>query len=216
MTILPAALIFDLDGVVADTEPAHQASWRALASEHGLTFGDREASAVRGRTREDSLSVLLAGRPLPAHERAAWLAHKQAHFIRALGQMGPDQILPGVRDLLGEARTAGIPCGLASSSRNAHAVLDRLDLLPFFAFVADGASVPRAKPDPAIFLLVAEMLAVPPARTIVLEDSTAGVAAARAGGFRVIALGPTVATVRANRHLADLAGMRLMDLTHGA
>lgn len=203
------ALIFDLDGVVADSAAAHRRSWARLAAEEGVTFDDAAARALLGLTREDSLEIFLGDRTLSTGERADWLARKQLYFLDELGRMGPDDALPGVRDLLGEAARADIPCALASSSRNARAVLDRLMLAHAFAFVADGASVAEPKPAPDIFLLAARMLGVPPAEAIVIEDSAAGAQAAAQGGFALVTVGPERLSPC---HFPSLAGVTLADL----
>ena len=198
------ALIFDLDGVVADTAAAHRRSWARLAAEEGVAFDDDRARALLGLTREDSLEVFRGDRDLSAAERADWLARKQRYFQEKLAEMGPDDALPGVRALLSEARAVGLPCALASSSRNARAVLDRLALADAFAVIADGASVAHPKPAPDIFLLAARALGVAPAEAVVIEDSAAGAEAAWRGGFALVTVGPVSLSAH---HLPDLAGV---------
>lgn len=204
-----SALIFDMDGVVANTEPAHHRSWRMLADEEGVPFDHATALALRGRTREQSLELLLAGRVLPEAERSDWLARKQRMFLADLAAMGRDDVLPGVLPLLAEARAAGVPCAIASSSRNARGVIERLGLTGHFAVIADGASVARPKPAPDVFLHAAALLGMPPDRCVVIEDSRAGVDAGVAGGFAVLSVGehPLAA-----HHVRTLEGMALADL----
>lgn len=203
------ALIFDLDGVVADSAAAHRRSWARLAGEEGVAFDDHTARALLGLTREDSLDVFLGDRVLDADQRADWLARKQRYFLDELVRMSADDALPGVRDLLAEATRVGMPCALASSSRNARAVLDRLRLADAFAFVADGASVAAPKPAPDIFLLAARALGVPPAEALVIEDSAAGAEAALRGGFALVTVG---AERLSPRHFESLAGVTLTEL----
>lgn len=204
-----SALIFDMDGVVADTEPAHRRSWQRLADAEGLPFDDAIALALRGLTRERSLDRLLAGRLLSLSQRADWLARKQRLFLDDLTHMDRNDILPGVDALLAEAQGAGVPCAIASSSRNARVVIERLGLTPCFDVIADGASVAEPKPAPDIFLHAAALLGVSPRHCLVIEDSHAGVAAAKAGGFHVLSVG---ATPLAAHHVTSLASFRLADL----
>ena len=204
-----SALIFDMDGVVADTEPAHRRSWQRLADEEGLLFDDPTARALRGLTRERSLDRLLVGRSLSPHERTDWLARKQRLFLDDLARMDRSDVLPGVEALLAEARDAGVPCAIASSSRNAHAVIERLGLTSAFAVIVDGASVADPKPAPDIFLHAAALLGVVPGRCVVIEDSHAGVAAALAGGFAVVSVGTAPLSPD---HVATLEGTALADL----
>lgn len=204
----PQALIFDLDGVVADTEALHYASWQRLADAEGVAFDRAANAALLGRTREDSLRIFAGTRDLDAATAADWLARKQGWFVESLASMTPADALPGVPALIDEARAAGLGLGLASSSRNARAVLGQLGLLDRFEVVADGATVTLAKPAPDVFLWVADRLGVPPGNCIVFEDSPAGVAAAQAAGCIVVGLG---AHVRPPRWRASLAGARLAD-----
>ena len=150
------ALIFDLDGVVADTTPAHYRSWRRLADEEGIAFDSVRYQALLGRTREDSLGLLMQGTSVSVERRTDMLARKQAYFLDELARMGPDDVLPGVAALLDEAHRAGLRVGLASSSRNACAVLARLGIERRFHVIADGATVARPKPAPDIFFWTAE------------------------------------------------------------
>jgi len=203
------ALIFDLDGVVADTNDAHYRSWQRLADEEGVPFDRAANDALLGLTRADSLDVLLGEHRLDAAARADWLARKQAYFLAELATMGPQDMLPGVADLLAAARAAAVPCALASSSRNARAVIDRLGIAAHFAVIADGTSVARPKPAPDIFLHVAERLGLAPRRCLVIEDSPAGVKAAVAGGFPLASVG---SAVRTPHHFPTLSGVTLADL----
>ncbi len=203
------ALIFDLDGVVADTSAAHYRSWVRLAADEGIAFDAAANRQLLGRTREDSVRLFAGARTLDARTAADWGARKQAYFLEELGRMGPDDALPGVAALLAEARAARVPLALASSSRNAHAVLLQLGLSDAFDIVADGSTVAKPKPAPDIFLWCAERLGHAPADCLVFEDADAGVTAARAGGFPVIGVGREVAT---ERRIDDFGNLRLADL----
>lgn len=184
------AFVFDLDGVVADTVEPHYRSWQRLADEEGLPFDRAANAALLGRERLDALKVLAGDRELAPDVASAWAERKQRYFLEELEHFGPADLLPGVADLLAEARSLGVPLGLASSSRNARLVLERTGLARAFDAVADGTTVARAKPAPDIFVWTAGRLGVVPARAVVFEDAPAGVAAALAGGFPVVGLGP--------------------------
>lgn len=198
--------IFDMDGVIADTLGPHARSWRRLAEELGLPFAPEDGAALLGRERGEALGVLLGDRPVEGAERAALLARKQVLFLEALGDFGPRDALPGVRELLAEARERGVPLGLASSSRNVGLILERLELSGMFDAVADGASVVHPKPAPDIFLWTAGRLGLSPARCVVFEDAAAGVRAALSGGFPVVGLGDPTQVGAARRVRSDLSG----------
>lgn len=203
------AFIFDLDGVVADTAAAHLRSWQRLADEHGFAFDEDARAAVLGRTREDSLQLIVG--TVDAATTAEWLQAKQRYFQSELETMGPDDALPGVIDLLHEARATGLGLALASSSRNATAVLAQLRIADLFDIVADGATVAHPKPAPDIFLWCATQLGVAPTDCVVFEDSAAGVQAARAGGFPAVSIGAHHAG--ATWHRATLLGARADDFS---
>ena len=198
------AFIFDLDGVVADTASAHLRSWERLADEQGFMFDAAAREAVLGRTREDSLKLIV--KDLDDSTAQVWLAAKQRYFLEALAQMGPADALPGVVDLIRAAREQGLPIALASSSRNARAVLHQLKIANLFDIVADGLTVPNPKPAPDIFLWCAAMLELPVPDCVVFEDAAAGVAAAVAGGFPVVSIG--ICHPGATWCLPTLAGAR--------
>lgn len=201
------AFIFDLDGVVADTAAAHLRSWRRLADEHGFAFDDAARDAVLGRTREDSLRLIVGD--VDAATTAEWLQAKQDYFLAELAAMGPDDALPGVVDLLHDARARGLGIALASSSRNARGVLRQLQIADLFDVVADGATVAHPKPAPDIFLWCAHQLGRRPDECVVFEDANAGIEAAVAGGFGVVAIAND--DRRATWHRATLRGTRAAD-----
>lgn len=198
--------IFDMDGVIADTVEPHYRSWERLAREEGHPFSREANEALLGRTREEALDLWLAGSPCPPERRADLLRRKNAYFLEALARLGPDDLLPGVGELLHEARVRGVRLGLASSSRNARRVCDGLGVTALFGAFADGTSVVNPKPAPDVFLWVAGRLGLHPARCIVFEDAEAGVRAARAGGFRVVGLGGPARVGAAHRVRPDLRG----------
>ena len=203
------ALIFDLDGVVADTSGAHYRSWQRLADEEGVAFSPAANVELLGRTRGDSLDLFLGGRVIDDVTRTDWLARKQAYFLEELAHMGPDDALPGVVALLHEARAAGLPVALASSSSNARRVIAQLGIAELFDVVGDGTTVARPKPAPDIFLWAAAQLGVAPADCVVFEDSAAGIAAAHAGGFPVLGIGREAET---DWRVGDLSEVRLADV----
>ncbi|MBB6097402.1 beta-phosphoglucomutase [Deinobacterium chartae] len=210
---MDAALIFDMDGVLADTVGPHYRSWRRLAEEQGFDpFLPEHNVALLGRTREDALTLFLRGATVPEARRAELLARKQALFLEEIAGLGPEALLPGAAELLREARARGVALGLASSSRNAREICRRLGILDFFTAFADGSVVARPKPAPDVFVWVAGRLNLPPARCVVLEDAQAGVRAALEGGFRVVGLGDSDLLQQAHRVFPSLEGVELGEL----
>jgi len=183
------ALIFDMDGVIADTLELHHRAWKQLAEEEGITFTAEQYRQMQGLARRQSLDIFLNGYPLSEEQAQIWMARKNSYFLDLLNSFTPEDCKPGAQTLINEARKAGLKVGLGSSSQNAKRVLELLRLTPAFEVIADGNTVHKNKPAPDIFLWVAGQLGVPPSQAVVFEDSEAGLQAALAGGFYTVGVG---------------------------
>ena len=190
MLMLPAknrlaALIFDMDGLMIDSEPLWWRVEHALAAAHGVVWSDEDARACIG-TGLQSLIVRMQrrGLPLAVDAGVGWLVDT---FVPRLAEL---ELKPGFLELLHAAEAASLRLAVASSStvRLIDAVLDRFALAPRFHAVISGETVPHPKPAPDIFLAAARALDVEPAHAVVLEDSLAGVRAAAAAQIAVIAV----------------------------
>lgn len=210
------AVIFDLDGVLTDTAEYHYLAWKRLADEEKLPFDREMNEQLRGVSRRDSLLRILNGRFIPEANLEAMMARKNSYYVEMLTAVSPADLLPGVANLLDELDTANIPYGLASASRNAPDVVQRLGIAQRLACIADGSSVQQQKPAPHLFRYAAAKLNVPPAHCLVVEDAAAGIEAALDAGMGALALGPAGRFA----HLAhsnftrynDLQGVGLADL----
>jgi beta-phosphoglucomutase len=183
------AFIFDVDGVLTDTAALHTAAWRRLAEEEGLGFDNATADALRGLSREDSLQRLLKERSVTPDRFAELLERKNNYYLAGLKHLPEQVVLPGVRLLLAGLRELGIKLAAVSLSRNARPVLLRTGLVGNFDVIIDGNDLAESHTSLNRFLLIARALRVEPARCVVVEDSTAGIAAARAAGMRSVGLG---------------------------
>lgn len=184
------AVIFDLDGVITDTAEYHFLSWQRLAEEEGLTFTREDNEHLRGVSRRESLTLLLKGRAVTEAEAQMMMARKNGYYATMIEQVTPADLLPGVAELLAELDAAAIPYAIASASKNARDVCERLGLAPRLAALADGNSVSRPKPAPDLFRYAAAQLNQLPHHCLVVEDAAAGIQAALAAGMPVLALGP--------------------------
>jgi beta-phosphoglucomutase len=207
-----AAVVFDLDGVLADTIELHYQSWQRVADEIGLPFDRASYEQILGRNREDSVDYLLAGRPVSPAERADMLKCKNDYYLELLTDMQPGDLLPGVRDILKDLKDRNIPIAIGSSSKNAEIVLEKLGIRHCFQQVADGTSVENPKPHPEVFLKAASLLDVPPDRCLVVEDAAAGVDAALAAGMKVLGVGPQERLKKADLVVSSLAEFRWPEL----
>ncbi|HET8765513.1 MAG TPA: beta-phosphoglucomutase, partial [Rhodanobacter sp.] len=171
------AVIFDLDGVLADTARLHRAAWRELAEEIGAPFDDDLAERMKGVDRMGSLELLLARAPrrYDATEKAALAARKNARYVALISQLGPHDLLPGARAALLATRRAGLKTALASASRNAPLLIERLGITGLFDHVVDAGHIAHSKPHPEIFLAAAAGLGVAPAACLGVEDAAAGI-----------------------------------------
>lgn len=195
------AVIFDLDGVLTDTAELHYQSWQAIADELGIAFDRQANEALRGLSREASLARLLGARlgEFSEAQRAEIARRKNEDYLRRVRQMTSGDLLPGALELLRGLRRRGALLAVASSSRNAGEVIERLGIRGLLDTVVDGNDAPRSKPDPQGFLIAATRLAVPPARCIVVEDAASGVEAALRAGMRVVGIGPPERVGQAHR-----------------
>jgi alpha,alpha-trehalose phosphorylase len=207
------AVIFDLDGVLADTAHLHHAAWKRLATEIGLAFDESIGERLKGVDRAASLEIVLgASASSYTQEQKHELAErKNAYYRASIAQFGPQHLLPGAHRALLEARAAGLKIGLASASRSAHDLVRQLGVAEFFDHVADSARVARPKPAPDIFLDVAAALGVAPADCLGVEDAGAGVAAIKAAGMTALGIGDPRVLSAADAVLPSLAAFDLVD-----
>jgi len=208
------ACIFDLDGVIVDTAVYHYRAWKRLANELGFDFTEAQNEALKGISRARSLQLILewggvqrtpAGQKELADRKNEW-------YVEMISRMTPQEVLPGARELLEQARTAGIRTALGSASRNARIILERTGLLPLFDVIVDGNTVSASKPDPEVFLQCAARLGIAPAHCVVFEDAIAGIAAARAAGMKAIGIGDAAVLSEADDVLPGLQQVTIAQL----
>ena len=193
-------ILLDLDGVITETAEYHYQAWKELASEIGITIDRQFNECLKGVSRMDSLELILrhggVADQYSDEEKAALAERKNRRYVELLKNLTPDNVLPGIRNFLQEARADGMKLGLASASKNARAIMDALNLTQSMDFIADAAAA-RSKPAPDIFLLAAEGLGLQPENCIGIEDASAGIKAIHAAGMRAVGIG-------ASLHEADL------------
>jgi HAD superfamily hydrolase (TIGR01509 family) len=180
------AVMFDMDGLLVDSEPLWYLAESAVMARLGGTWRPADQHALVGGSMDSTVRYLLARATRPAEPAivARWLMAEMVELVRTR----PLAALPGVLSLLTEVRAAGLPHALVTSSEPAvvDAVMGRLDVR--FDVVVCAADVMAAKPDPEGYRLAAAKLGADPRHCIALEDSSNGVAAAEAAGLRVIAV----------------------------
>lgn len=193
------AFIFDLDGVLTDTAEYHYQAWKQIADEYGLFFDRSANERLKGVSRLHSLEIILeinqAGQRFNEQEKEQITCVKNRIYQNLLKNITAKDILPGIEEFLKEARNREILLAVASASRNADTVLDRLGIKPLFDYIADAGKITRTKPDPEVFLDCCRNLGVQPHSCIGFEDSQAGIEAIRSAQMRSVGIHVTVTSV---------------------
>ena len=209
------ACIFDLDGVIVDTAHYHFLAWRRLAHELGFELTPLDNERLKGVSRMKSLEIVLelGGVAASAEERERLATRKNTWFQEYVEEMAPEEIFPGVKELIRDLKAIGLKVGLASSSKNARTVIRQLGIANEFDAIVDGTMVIHSKPHPEIFLSTAELLGVEPDQCVVFEDAEAGVEAAIAAGMKCVGVGSEERLQMANLVVAKTAEFQPADLT---
>ena len=209
------AVIFDLDGVLADTAVLHRAAWQQLATEIDAPFDEAIAERMKGVDRMGSLEILLerAPRRYGDEEKAELAARKNARYVELIDRLDPRHLLPGARAAVESVRAAGLKTALASASRNAPQLLARLGIAGLFDYVVDANRIARSKPDPEIFLAAAAGLGLAPADCLGVEDAAAGIASIHAAGMAAVGIGQAEALAEADVLLSNIAAFDIGRIT---
>ncbi len=209
------AVIFDLDGVIADTAVVHHAAWKKLADEIGVPFDEATGERMKGVDRSGSLEILLqaATRTYTEAEKYTLAARKNDYYRDQIERFGPQDLLSGAREAIESVRRAGLKVALASASRNAGLLLQRLGIADLFDIVVDANRISRSKPDPEIFLAAASALGVAPDECIGVEDAVAGVASIHAAGMAAVGIGHARALTEADLVLPGIAAFDIHMVT---
>lgn len=200
------AAIFDLDGVIVDTAKYHFLAWKRLAERLGFDFTQEDNEMLKGVSRERSLEILLAigGFALDEAARSLLAEQKNRWYVEYIQTMDASEMLPGASRYLLLLRERGVKTALASASRNAAIILQRLGIASLFDAVIDGTHVRSAKPDPEVFIRAAEALGVAPRYCVVFEDSQAGIEAARRVRMGTVGIGRPESLKEADAVVAGL------------
>ena len=173
------AFIFDMDGVIIDSENLHSVTKVQAIRSFGVEVSEADLNlqSYVGRSAKSFFSDVLA--------------KKKHELYQKILREDPDlKPIDGIPELLARLKEKGYKIGLGSSSimANVQLVLNRFGIIDYFDAIAAGSEVENAKPAPDVYLLAASRLGIAPENCTVVEDATAGIAAAKAAGMRCIAV----------------------------
>lgn len=187
------AVIFDLDGVITDTAKYHYEAWKKIADELGIPFDIEYNEKLKGVSRMESLCLILDNGPgrdsLTLEEKNELCERKNEIYKELIGALKPSDILPGINEFISELKKDHILIGLASVSKNAPEILNRLELRDSFDYMADAATVERSKPYPDVFIDNLINLGVSPSEAIGVEDAESGIEAIHRAGMKAVGIG---------------------------
>ena len=181
------AIIWDMDGVIADTSLYHLKGWQIVLQKRGVNYTEEDFQRNTGK-RNDSIIKSALGEKIPQNEIMAIAREKDETFRQLMGQnIRP---FPGVLKLITSLKEHGfkIAIGSAAPMENIQLITQSLKIDNYFDAIVSSWEVTKGKPDPQIFLLAAQKLGVEAERCIVIEDAIAGVAASRRAGMHCIAV----------------------------
>ncbi len=208
---LPKACIFDLDGVIVDTVPAHYVAWKAMADELNIPFTEEENEHLKGLSRTESMrKILELGNVNKSDDEIEkYTTRKNNIYVEIISKMTPQDILPGVLDFIQLLKDNNVAIAIGSSSKNTPTILKAVGLDTTFDAVVDGNQVTHSKPDPEVFLKGATKLMVKPEDCVVLEDAISGVEAAKRGGMKCVGVGDPEVLKAADVIVPDLTKLNL-------
>ncbi len=182
-------LLWDLDGVLADTGEFHYQSWNKALSEFGIPFTRTFFQSHFGQNNHSTLAQLLGDDHTP--ELLDEISDRKEQYFRSLTR-GQVQLLPGVRQWLDSFSKLGVKMAIASSApqENIEVLVDELAIRSYFDALISGHLLP-GKPEPDVFLLAARLMGASPEKCVVIEDSIAGIEAARRAGMKCLAVTTT-------------------------
>ena len=204
------AVIFDLDGVLVTTDELHFAAWKALAERLGISgFTRADNARQRGVSRMASLEVVLekSDREFSDKEKSALAEEKNDIYVKSLSALSREDVLPGVFEFIDYIKSKGIKAAVGSASKNTPLILEKTGLADKFDAVSCGLDTTRSKPDPEVFLIAAQKLGIDPCGCAVIEDSTAGIEAAKTGGMYAVAVGAAEHDPKADISIGSLESL---------
>lgn len=208
------AVIFDMDGVLVDSEPFHIQNEKRMFKKLGLDISDEEHAGYMGAATDVMWEQIIRNKNLALDiaETTALTIKESLPYLRSIPNIEP---MPGLTDLLEELNANNIPMAVASSSdpETIEIMLTKSGLKKYFAFIVSSVEAGKSKPEPDVFLYAAKLLNVSPKNCLVIEDSKNGIKAAKAAKMLCIAYSGASSgdqdQIQADMHFKHFSEMRL-------
>ncbi|MGM0432517.1 MAG: beta-phosphoglucomutase [Spirochaetota bacterium] len=209
-----AAAIFDLDGVITSTDRQHYQAWKQLSDELSLDFDEELNQQLRGVSRRECLQIIGKhnGRTFTEEEMQQYTDRKNGYYRQLLEDLTDQALLPGFVSLCKELKSHGISIGVASASRNAPFIVEKLGIGSLIDVVAPASEVIVGKPDPEVFVRCAQLLGVSRGSCVGFEDAAVGIEALKRARMRTVGVGKALQGIEADCHVESLEQLSYKDL----
>ncbi|BBM36954.1 beta-phosphoglucomutase [Pseudoleptotrichia goodfellowii] len=183
--------IFDLDGVVCHTDKFHYSAWKKISDDLGIKFSENINNLLRGVSRKESLEIILSfsDKKISDAEKEKIIKSKNDLYVKSLEKINKDFLDDGVEEVLRNLKEKNKKVALASSSKNAKLILNKLEIISYFTIIIDGNNITYSKPNPEIFEKAVSSLGLDKSDCLVIEDADSGIKAAKIAGIKVCGLG---------------------------
>ena len=185
------AVLFDMDGVIADTAIYHYKAWKKIANLLDSDINEEFNNLLKGVSRQESFDLLLShiDRELSMEDYSKYMELKNTYFLDYIENLTEQNILPGIKDFMITLKQNNIQIIIASSSENAPLAIEKIGLSRLIDGVVDPSQLAAQKPAPDIFLKAASLANVPTRYCVGIEDSQAGIDAINSANICSISIG---------------------------
>lgn len=206
--------IFNLDGVIADTARFHYYTWKELALKFDFDLSPEYYEKIKGLDRIESLRQIMSWANIEKEEKEiqSIAKLKNEHYIQMIQMLHPSEIKPGVKAFLTELKKLHIKTAIGTASKNAVTILDKLGLTNQFDTIVDGFQLDNCTPVPHLYLKCCSELKADPAHSVVFEDATNGITAAKSAGFFTIGIGKPGSLNLADAVISNFRGFNYSQL----
>lgn len=208
-------VIFDMDGVLVSTDTFHYHSWMKVADEENIRFDENINHQFRGVSRHICVDIFVKNAPKKYNEseKKELAFRKNKYFLELIENITREDMLPGALAMLEKLKVLPqVKTALASASKNATHICEKLEIIKFLDAVTDGNDIINSKPHPEIFLKAAKKLFLLPEQCIVVEDAKAGITAAQKAGMKHLGIGTTENVPNATKIVNNLSEISISDL----